>query len=547
MDPQKRVTLIILDGWGVAPEGPGNAIKLAKKPHFDSLVAGFPSTQLGASGESVGLPRGEVGNTETGHLNIGAGRIVYQDLVRINMSIADGSFFDNDNLLKLVSHITKTGGGLHLMGLVGAGGVHSAVEHLHALIHFCAKHEIKKVYIHVFTDGRDSPPSAANTYISQLEEVLTRERVGQIVSVMGRYWAMDRDLRWDRTAKAYFALTKSEGKVYESAHSAVSEAYQRGQTDEFIEPSLIKTKDGVVRISDGDAIVFFNFRIDRPRQLTRSFVLPDEKSADWDFDPHAVEYDKHHQTQKPNQIGFERGPLLKNIFFATMTEYERQLTQIGVMPLFPPQHISMPLGRVISEEGILQLRASESEKERFVSYYLNGLLESPLDGEERLIVPSPKVATYDLMPQMSALELTDKFISKLSTGEYGFSVVNFANADMVGHTGVLSKAIEAVETLDSCIGKIADFTLNSGGLLVITADHGNAEEMINPKTGGVSTEHSANPVPFIAVSNKFVGKPQQLSPGILADVAPTILSFMGIPASGSMMGRDLLSEYARRL
>lgn len=543
----KKAILVVMDGWGIAPDGPGNAIALAKTPNFSSFMSGYPHTNLGASGESVGLPRGEVGNTETGHLNIGAGRIVYQDLARINMSIADGSFFENQLLLDALSHITKTGGRMHLMGLLGAGGVHSAAEHLYALLRFASIHKLPDVLLHVFTDGRDSPPNAANTYISQLADVCTREGVGRIASLMGRYWAMDRDLRWDRTAKAYFALTKGEGKVFKSANEAVEEAYSKGQTDEFIEPSLICGDNDPTSctIKDGDAIVFFNFRIDRPRQLTRSFVYDGSERGDWDFDPHAIDYEKKHQTARSAQIGFDRGSLLKNIYFVTMTEYEKSDAYKNVHVLFPPQYISMPLGRVVSESGLRQLRASESEKERFVTYYMNGLLESPLEGEVRLIVPSPKVPTYDLAPQMSAIELTNRVIEKMQMEEFSLVIVNFANVDMVGHTGNIPAAIAGIETVDACIGRLANYAIDNDYLLLITADHGNAEEMINPQTGAVSTEHSANPVPFVAIHKDFRGRQSVISTGILADVAPTILNYMQIEIPGSMMGRDLLFEYKK--
>lgn len=535
--------LVILDGYGIAPPSEKNAITQANTPHIKHLFASFPHTQLGASGESVGLPRGEVGNTETGHLNVGAGRIVYQDLARINMSIADGSFFENAALKGAVEQVKKNNSKLHIMGLVGAGGVHSNIEHLFAILHFAAKSELKDVFIHAFTDGRDSPPNASATYLSQVQDVITREKVGTIASVMGRYWAMDRDLRWDRTAKAYFALTKGEGHLYKTVKEVVDDSYSRGQTDEFIEPSLISDASGkpVALIESGDAVIFFNFRIDRPRQLSRAFLLPDMGST-MDFDPYNIKYEKHHKREHPSVgIGFQRGQLLTNLYFATMTEYEKPLMEAGAHELFPPERITMPLGRAISSEGFRQLRAAESEKERFVTFYFNGQQEFAFPAEDHLIVPSPKVPTYDLKPEMSARELTAAVIEKLSSNpDYSLVVINFANADMVGHTGNLSAAIKAVETLDECVGRLSDFVLSRGGLLAITADHGNAEEMINPKTGGVSTEHSNNPVPFIAIAKEYQGNPQTLQSGILADVAPTILNYLQIPTPSSMIGRNLL-------
>ncbi len=538
--------LVVLDGWGVGPASPGNAMSQANTPNMKRFLASFPHTQLGASGESVGLPRGEVGNTETGHLNLGAGRIVYQDLARINMSIADGSFFENQVLIDATEHVIKNKSKLHVMGLIGAGGVHSNIEHLYALLHFAAQKHISEVYLHAFTDGRDSPPNASATYLSQVQDVMNREKVGKIASVMGRYWAMDRDLRWDRTAKAYFALTKGEGHLFKTAKEIIDDSYLRGQSDEFIEPSLISDAAGkpIALIENNDAVVFFNFRIDRPRQLARAFILP-EISSEMGFDPYTIKYEKHHMRDKNvPTIGFQRGPLLTNLFFGTMTEYEKPLIEAGARPLFPPEHISMPLGRAVSVEGLRQLRASESEKERFVTFYFNGQQETAFPGEERLIVPSPKVPTYDLKPEMSAVELTEAVYQKLlHDGDFALVVINFANADMVGHTGNLSAAIKALETLDVCLGKLSQYVLSRGGLMVITADHGNAEEMINPKSGAVSTEHTDNPVPFIAIAKEFEAKPEMIPSGILADVAPTILSYLNIGIPASMMGRNLLADF----
>lgn len=536
--------LVILDGWGIASEGAGNALSQASTPNMKRLFASFPHTQLGASGESVGLPRGEVGNTETGHLNLGAGRIVYQDLARINMSIADGSFFENPALLGVLEHVKKNNSKLHVMGLVGAGGVHSNIEHLYALIHFAAKNNLKELYLHAFTDGRDSPTNAAATYLSQVQAVMDQEKVGKIASVMGRYWAMDRDLRWDRIAKAYFALTKGEGRLYKTVKEIIDDSYARGQSDEFIEPSLIADSQGkpITLIGSNDAVIFFNFRIDRPRELSRAFILPDLASQ-MDFDPYNIKYEKHHERAEKSvpTIGFSRGLLLTNLYFATMTEYEKPLRQAGVHELFPPEHVTMPLGRAVSAEGLRQLRAAESEKERFVTFYFNGQQEFIFPGETRLIVASPKVATYDLAPQMSANELTDAVLNKLNSDpDYSLVVMNFANADMVGHTGNLAATVKAAETLDHCIGRLADYVLARSGLLVITADHGNAEEMINLKSKAVSTEHSNNPVPFIAIANEYLNHPETLHTGILADVAPTILSYLRISIPSSMMGRNLL-------
>jgi len=546
MDPKDSfVILTILDGWGIATPGPGNAITLANTPNMRAYWASYPHTQLDASGQAVGLPRGEVGNTETGHLNIGAGRIVYQDLARINMAIADGSFYENKELLAAIDHARTNNSKIHLMGLVGAGGVHSNAEHLYALLHLMHKQNFTNVFVHVFTDGRDSPPSAAVSYISALTDVMKKEGVGQIASIMGRYWAMDRDHRWDRTLKAYHALTMGDGHLVKTAQEAIEDSYSRGQTDEFIEPSIISDAAGkpLALIGDLDAVIFFNFRIDRPRQLSRSFLFGKEQNlaSNWGFDPYTVKYEKKHETEeKPTPAAPERLKVLSNIFFATMTEYEKPLAIAHAHIIFPPEQIAMPMGRVISSHGYRQLRASESEKERFVTFYMNGQDEAAYTGEERLIVPSPKVATYDLRPEMSARELTDAVIKKISSGGYKLVILNFANADMVGHTGNIDACKKAVEVVDECVGKLANFALSHGGSLFITADHGNAEEKINTHTGNISTEHSGNPVPFIAVAQKFLGKGTMMQTGVLADIAPTILTYLGLEIPTSMMGRNLL-------
>jgi len=548
-NPTKFVCLVVLDGWGISAAGPGNAISLASTVNMDRFWASFPHTQLAASGEAVGLPRGEAGNTETGHLNLGAGRIVYQDLARINMSVADGTFFKNPVLLAAIEHARKNNSNLHYLGLIGAAGVHSNLEHLYALIQLSARESFKNVFLHLFSDGRDSPPTSAKTYVNSVREVIARESVGTIASIMGRYWAMDRDLRWDRTAKAYFALTKGQGHLVKTPEEAIDMSYSQGKTDEFIEPSLITKADGtpITLIKDNDAVVFFNFRIDRPRQLSRAFVFQDFTKANLNFgyDPYLVKYAKKHEIElHPVQEPFERGPQIQNLFFVTMTEYERSLVENKAMVAFPPQTVDMPLGRVLAEAQKKQLRVSESEKERFVTFYFNGQQETAFEGEDRFITPSPKVATYDLKPEMSARELTDSLLAKLreQNQEYSFILVNFANPDMVGHTGSIGPAVKACEVVDECVGKIANTVLAYGGSLLITADHGNAEEMIDAQSGAIETEHSTNPVPFIIVSKKYLGNPLNLPAGILADVAPTVLSLLGITQPSSMTGRNLLES-----
>lgn len=548
-NPPKTVLLVVLDGWGVSAPGPGNAISRAETPNMNRFIASYPHTQLGASGESVGLPRGEAGNTETGHLNLGAGRIVYQDLQRINMNVADGLFYKNQVLIGAIDHARVNNSNLHFMGLVGAGGVHSNIDHLFALIDLAKRHEFSRVFLHLFTDGRDSPPTAAKTYVAQIRKVIESHGIGQFASIMGRYWAMDRDHRWDRTEKAYQCLTKGQGNLVKTPEEAIDASYAEGKTDEFIEPSLISDASGkpVSFIKENDSVIFYNFRIDRPRQLSRAFVLDDFSlgHAPLSFDPYQVKYEKTHIPQEPAKVEepFPRGTKIPGLYFVTMTEYEKAIVDGGAKVAFPPEKVELPLGRVISEGGYKQLRCSESEKERFVTFYFNGQQETSFPGEDRLIIPSPKVATYDLMPQMSAKEMTEALLNRLRDfSDYKFILINFANADMVGHTGNIGACAKACTILDECLGKLSDWVLAYGGLMLITADHGNAEQMITAQTGEIETEHSTNPVPFIAISKELAGKSQMLTSGILADIAPTILKQLNLEVPTSMTGRNLLDS-----
>jgi len=533
----KPLVLIILDGWGLAPEGPGNAVSQAKIPNFSSYWSSFPHTKLSASGEAVGLPKGEKGNSETGHLNLGAGRIVYQDLPRINMAIADGSFFRIPAFLKAAEHVKRNNSNLHLMGLIGQGGVHSSMEHLFALLNFAKEQNLGECFLHLFTDGRDSPPNAAITFFDQVEKKINEIGIGKISTLIGRYYAMDRDNHWERTEIAYKALTEEKGIITQNFREEILKSYQKNETDEFLKPIIIK---GTPRIKEKDAVIFFNFRIDRPRQLTKAFVIEEferligQKIA---FDPYTEKYLKKTYVEERISSIFKRGPKIKDLFFVTMTEYEKNLP---VEVAFPTTIINYPLGRILSERGLRQLRITETEKERFVTYYFNGQNEHSFPGEERIIIPSANVPTYDLKPEMSAFEITETVLGKIKTGNYDFVLLNFANPDMVGHTGNLQAGIKACEAVDECLKKIVSSVFALGGITIITADHGNVEEMINLETGEIDTEHSKNPVPFIVVGKMFLGKPTVLPVGILADVAPTVLSLLEIPIPSAMSGRKLI-------
>ena len=539
----KPVVLLILDGWGVGPENPGNAIKLANTPNMDKYELMYPHTQLGASGESVGLPKGEDGNTETGHLNIGAGRLVYQDLPRINMAVADGSFSQNAAISQAFAHAKQQDSRLHFMGLVGSGGVHSSINHLYALLATAKQLGFSEnVFVHAFTDGRDSPPAAGLDYIRQLLDHMKKIGVGQLATVVGRYYAMDRDHRWERTEVGYDALTVGSNTCTPDVEAAIRASYDAGKTDEFIEPICVCDQDGAHRfIQDNDAVIFFNFRIDRPRQLTKAFVLPNFESgtSTEGFDPYAIKYTKSHLKQTGSAgPTFQRKKVLKNLLFVSMTEYEKGLPTLVA---FPPKYVSMPLGRVISEQNLRQLRMSETEKERFVTYYFNGQREDAFFAEDRVIIPSQKVATYDLKPEMSAREITATLLEKISLNIYDVIIVNLANADMVGHTGNLEATIKACEIVDECVGRIVDAVSARNGAVLITADHGNAEELVNLETGGVDTEHSTFPVPLFIIGPAFLSRTSKvLERGILADVAPTMLKILGVQRPPDMTGRPLI-------
>ena len=538
---RNKVVLVILDGWGIGPDYEGNAIKLAKTPTLDSLYHAFPHTELLASGQSVGLPAGEDGNTETGHLNIGAGRIVYQDLPRINMSISDGSFFANKAFMKGLDN-AKTGHNIHLLGLIGQGGVHSVNEHLFALIRLFKDNKAPNVYLHLITDGRDSAPRSAGTYLSQVQNEINSLKFGTIATVMGRFYAMDRDHRWERTKVAYDAIVSGEGEKCQNLAECLDKKYSADETDEFLRPILpLYNGDTAPRIKSGDTVIFYNYRIDRPRQLTKALVLDDKTLAIHtnSFDPYAIKYHKSHLV--PELTGekiFARPNRPENLVFVTMTEYEKHLP---VEIAFPPEFVEMPLSRVVALNGKRQLKLAESEKERFVTYYFNGQRDLKFPGEDVNITPSPKVPTYDLKPEMSGGEQTEKLLRAINSGLYELIVINYANPDMVAHTGSLPASIKACEYVDSWIKRIYQTVINRGDVtLLITADHGNAEELISLESGGIDTEHSSFPVPLYVIGKQFQNKSRRLPRGILGDIAPTILKLMGLNKPASMNGKSLL-------
>ena len=540
----KPVVLLILDGWGIAPPTPGNALSQSQITNFTKFWAAYPHTQLQASAEAVGLPQGAAGNSEVGHLNIGAGRIVYQELPRINMSIADGGFMANRSFLSAAEYVHAHNSSLHLIGLLGPGKVHSSIEHLFALLWFCKEHAISSVYIHAFTDGRDAPPTSGVYYIQQLIEKLKYFGIGKIATITGRYYGMDRDNRWDRTRQAYEAIVEGKGVYATSPVDAVTSAYESQRTDEFILPTVLLEESGqpVATIKDNDAVIFFNFRADRARQLTKALLLPDferMKITQQEFDPYLDKYKMRERQKEETVTTFIRQRVVSNLFFVSMTQYEKGLQTVVA---YPPEEVRMPLARVLSEYGKRQLHIAETEKYAHVTYFLNGGREISFPLEDRFVIQSAKVATYDLKPDMSAYEITELFFEKLELKVYDFIVLNFANPDMVAHTGVLGAAIQAVEVVDECMGAIVKSVQTVGGACIVTSDHGNVEEMLNPHTGDIDTEHNINPVPFIAVLPHFLlGTKRMLPMGVLADIAPTVLALMGISKPVEMTGKNLLA------
>ncbi len=508
---KKPIVLTIMDGFGNNPETNGNAIFAASTPRLDDIFSKCPSTLIGASGMDVGLPDGQMGNSEVGHTNIGAGRVVYQELTRITKAINDGDFFSNEAFMNALDNCKKNDSALHLMGLLSDGGVHSHIEHLYGLVKFAKENGLKKVFIHALLDGRDVPPASAADYIDTLNKKLDEIGCGKLATVMGRFYGMDRDNRWERVQKAYAALVYGDGVKTDDAAAAVRKSYTEidadGKfiTDEFVLPTVVS---GTERIKSGDSVIFFNFRPDRAREITRTFV-DDEFS------------------------GFERIGGRQNVYYVCMTQYDASMPNVEVA--FKPQSLNNTLGEVLANGGYTQLRIAETEKYAHVTFFFNGGREVMFDNEDRILVNSPKVATYDLQPEMSAYEVCDKVCDAIESGKYDVVILNFANCDMVGHTGFFEAAVKAVETVDTCVGRVMDSTLKMNGVMLLTADHGNADRMLDTD-GSPFTAHTTNPVPFTVI-----GKDCELrSGGRLCDISPTILDILGIEKPAEMSGISLI-------
>jgi 2,3-bisphosphoglycerate-independent phosphoglycerate mutase len=508
MEPKTKVLLIILDGFGSSEKVEGNAIKAAKPEFIEKLFQERPNTRLSASGLSVGLPEGQMGNSEVGHLNIGAGRVVYQDITRINRSIEDGSFYENKAIVELIDKVKARGKALHLYGLVSDGGVHSHIDHIAALLELAKRKGLSKVFLHAFTDGRDTSPTSGVHFIRELIEQTKKTGVGKLATISGRYYAMDRDNRWDRIEKAYHALVHGVGNRAIDPVVAMEASYKVNVTDEFVVPVVIE-EDGqpVATIDDGDAILAFNFRADRMRQITQVFT-------------------------DPNFDIFKRKDM--NIDYVSFTKYS---ADFDFPVAFPKQELAKVLGEVLADNGIHQLRLAETEKYAHVTYFSNGGSETPFEHEDRKMINSPKVKTYDLKPEMSAFEVCDTLINTIQKNRYEFIMVNFANCDMVGHTGIMDAAVKAVSAVDSVLSKAVSFAYSAGFDCIVTADHGNAEQMLDFETGEPFTEHTLNPVPFCLVSrDAYELKPE----GCLGDIAPTVLDLMGVEQPEAMTGKSLL-------
>ena len=503
---KKPLILMILDGFGIAPKE-GNAIKAANKPNIDRLFSNNPITQIGASGLDVGLPDGQMGNSEVGHTNIGAGRIVYQELTRITKTIQEDKLKDNEAIVKAMDNALEKGTSLHLMGLMSPGGVHSHMEHLYGILQLAKDKGLEKVYVHAFLDGRDVPPASAKEYIQECVDKMAEIGVGKIATISGRYYAMDRDNRWERVVKAYSAMVYGEGVKATDPVAAVQESYDKEVTDEFVVPVVVEGGD---TIKENDSIIFFNFRPDRAREITRTFVDPDFE-------------------------GFERKNGFFPVSFVCMTQYDATMPNVDVA--FKPQSLKNTLGEYISDKGLAQLRIAETEKYAHVTFFFNGGVEKQYEGEDRILVKSPAVATYDMQPEMSAYEVTDKLVEAIKSGKYDMIILNFANCDMVGHTGIFDAAVKAVEAVDECVGKVTDAIAEMGGVALITADHGNADKMVEDD-GKPFTAHTTNPVPFCVIGYDC----KLREGGVLADIAPTMLEILGLPQPEEMTGKSLIAK-----
>ncbi len=505
---KKTTMLMILDGFGINEKEEGNAIKMANIPNIKRILKQYPNTILHTSGLDVGLPEGQMGNSEVGHTNIGAGRIVYQELTRITKSIEDGDFFSIPELVTAIENCKKNHSKLHIMGLVSDGGVHSHQRHLFALLELAKRKDFEDVYVHCFLDGRDTPPASAEGYLAELEAKMSEKGVGKIATIMGRFYAMDRDKRWNRIRKAYDAMVKGEGEKASSASVAIENSYQKEVFDEFVVPTVICNNDKpVAKIEENDSVIFFNFRPDRAREITRAIV-------DEEFD------------------GFEREYFKTN--FVTFTNYDETIKNVSVA--FKKDEIKNTFGEIISKHGMTQLRIAETEKYAHVTFFFNGGEEKQYEGEDRILIPSPKVETYDMKPEMSAFEVTENVLNAIHSRKYDSIILNFANPDMVGHTGNVEAVIKALESLDGCVEKIVEAIEEEHGILLITADHGNCEQMIDYKTGEPHTAHTTNPVPLVLVGKDDV----KLKEGRLADLAPTMLDLIGLEKPEEMTGESLI-------
>lgn len=508
---KRPVAIMILDGWGISQNLEGNAVLEAETPNFDSYLKNYPNTKLFASGLNVGLPEGQMGNSEVGHLNIGAGRIVYQELTRITKSIKDGDFFKVPEFFDALKNAKDKNSDIHLMGLLSDGGVHSHIEHLKGFIDFFKKNDFNRVYLHLFMDGRDTPPHSGKGYVKDIKEYIEKSKIGKIASISGRYYSMDRDKRWDRVEKAYDALIYGKGETGNNPVEVMEKYYSEDITDEFIIPTVIMENDKPVGlIKENDSVIYFNFRPDRARELTRAIV-------DVDFS------------------GFERKYFRTE--FITMTSYDVTIKNVKVA--YKPQKIDNTLGEVLSENNLKQLRIAETEKYAHVTFFFNGGVEEPNKGEKRILINSPKVATYDLKPEMSAYEVTDALLNELDKNEEDVIILNYANPDMVGHTGVMEAAVKAVETVDGCMKKVVDKILGMGGAIIVTADHGNAEKMVDYETNSPMTAHTTNQVPCIVLG---LGDVKLIEDGKLSDLAPTVLDIIEIEKPVEMTGKSLIKK-----